>query len=115
MLEAFMEWFEAHQALFAGKGIQAQISPATEGLGKNSIHAEFITPTHEWTVQLWETGESDFHWLTWEAADDGVCVTHHEFGEPEELIAALEGALEKRVRGSAPSLPADARPTPPAT
>jgi uncharacterized protein involved in type VI secretion and phage assembly len=95
MLEAFRQWFQIHQSLLTQKGVDVRVSPGTQGLDKNSIHAELRTPRYEWLVQLWETGESDFHFLDWDAADDGVIWTHYEFPSKEELYAALDGIIEK--------------------
>jgi hypothetical protein len=90
MITALQDWLDAYQTELARSGITISVSPVTQGLSKNSIHAEFRTERQECTVQLWETGEADVHFLDWEASDDGVTVRHYEFGSEQELRAVLE-------------------------
>jgi hypothetical protein len=95
MLQAFRQWFESTRALLTQKGADVHLSAGTQGLDKNSIYADLRTPRYEWYIQLWETGECDFHFLDWEAIDNEVTITNREFAGKEELYAGLDAVLEK--------------------
>src|SRR5438093_1284477 len=95
MIDALKQWFEDQHSLLTRLGVSVQVSSPTRGLSKNSIHADLKTDRYECTVQLWDSGESDFHLLDWEAADEGVSVTHHQFNGTQELYAALDALLKR--------------------
>lgn len=59
------------------------------------MHAEIRTAKYEWTIELWETGESEFHFLDWGLPDPDVVTTHQEFADKKELYAALDVMLAK--------------------
>lgn len=89
MIQDFHDWFEKNQNGLNKKRIKTLVSQATQNLDKNSINADFLSDRYEATVQIWETGESDFHFLDWKEANE-VVVTYHKFNSKEELYMALE-------------------------
>jgi hypothetical protein len=99
MLETFRQWFEARQELFSHQGINLHLSPTTQGPSRNKIVAELRTARQEWTLELWETGEADFHFLDWEHMENEVVVTHFEFRSTAELRAELDRVLASFTRG----------------
>lgn len=61
MIHAFQSWIQNNQALLNERRINTHLSEPTQGLSKNSIFADFKSDRYEATVQVWESGESDFH------------------------------------------------------
>jgi hypothetical protein len=94
MIEALRQWLEDRHSRLTQSGVSVQVSSPTHGLSKNSIHADLKTDRYECTVQLWDSGESDFHLMDWEATDEGVSVTHHHFNGKQDLYAALDALLK---------------------
>ena len=103
MIEALRSWFRQNSSLLEGEGISGSLSPGSVGLLKNGISAELKTDHLEATIELWETGESDFHFLDWEAAERdpevSVVVTHYDFRSEQEMYAALNN-LVNRINGN---------------
>jgi hypothetical protein len=95
MLEAFRQWLESHQTFLSERGIDVRVSVATQVPHRSSMHAELRTPKYEWTIELWETGESEFHFLHWGLQDPDVVTTHYEFADETELYAALDAMLNE--------------------
>jgi hypothetical protein len=94
MIRAFQDWFHKNRSLLDDRHITVDISKPTEDLSKNSIYADLRTDRSEATVQVWESGESDFHFLSSPSADE-VIVTHHDFESSEQLDAALHQLIEQ--------------------
>jgi sugar phosphate isomerase/epimerase len=94
----FQEWLLTNQARLNHENIRVEVIGITP-YAPSSIHAGFYAERHEATVQLWEDGQSDFHFLDWEAAqrdpEVGVVVTHHDFTMIEELYIALDGLINR--------------------
>jgi hypothetical protein len=94
MIEAFRLWFSRNHFLLERDGITFDLSPSSTGLPKNGISAVLKSDRVEVTIELWETGESEFYFLNWEAIERdpnaSVVVTHYDFTPVEELYAALD-------------------------
>lgn len=101
MIEALRSWFEQNSSLLEEEGISGGLSPGSVGLLKNGISAELKTNHLEATIELWETGESDFHFLDWEATERdpevGVVVTHYDFQGEQELWVALDKLVSRMI------------------
>ena len=102
MLDAFQAWFRNNQDQMQRDGISVSVTEPSRGYGKDAITAELKTASAEALVCLWETGESEFEYLDWKAADGDVDYqpkdTSYEFAHPEELYVALD-ALAARLTG----------------
>ena len=94
----FQDWLRENQSRFAHENIRVEASAITP-YSPSSIHVDFFAERHEATVQLWEDGQSDFHFLDWEAAERdpnvGVGVTHYDFTIAGELYAALDQLVNR--------------------
>jgi|GEM_PF-5644768 len=94
----FQEWLKDNQMRLTHDTIRVEILGITPYV-PSSIHVDLFAARHEATVQLWEDGQSDFHFLDWEAAERdptlGVVVTHHDFIRPTELYAALDELVNR--------------------
>jgi hypothetical protein len=88
-IEAIQDWVESSRHMLNERRITVGLSEPTRGPGKNSIHAELRGESSEATVEVWDTGESDFHFADM-GATSGVVVTHHDFRSREELENALD-------------------------
>lgn len=88
VLGIIQEWFKKNELLLMDMGIRTRVSEPSQGFSKNGISAELISDKYEALVQLWETGESDFHVALQDASSD-VEVTHYEFRNKDEMQAAL--------------------------
>lgn len=99
MIEAFRQWFLEHRLVLAPDGISLELSKGSEGLPKNGVYAVLKSDRFEAGVELWETGESEFYFSDWEAAERdpavGVVVTHHDFTSPAELYTALDELVNR--------------------
>ena len=91
---AMTYWLRTNQLVLTERGTAIHRSGPTQGLPKNSITAEFHTEAHEATVQLWDTGESDFFFWDKTGADE-VAATHHCFTSVEALYEALNRLLAR--------------------
>jgi hypothetical protein len=94
----FQGWLKDNQSRLAHENIRVEASAITPYV-PSSIHVAFFADRHEATVQLWEDGQSDFHFLDWEAAgrdpNVGVMVTHYDLVAPAELYAALDQLVNR--------------------
>lgn len=97
-IASFQQWLTDNARRFEQDSIRVEmlgITPYTP----SCIAANIIAPRHETTVELWETGKSEFHFLDWEAVEHdpeaGVVVTHHDFTQVEELYAALDQLINR--------------------
>ena len=108
MIENLQFWAGQHQRDLEGKGIALKLSHPSEGLPKNGISAVFTSDRFEATVELWETGESEFYFLDWKAADRDpeyqVEITHHDFQNEGDLHSSLAVLLERLSAESEPRL-----------
>ena len=99
MIEAFYLWFSQNHSLLARDGSSINLSPSSVGLPKNGISAVLRSDRAEITIELWETGESEFYFLDWDAVDldpaVGVAVKHYDFANKEELYAALDQLVSR--------------------
>ena len=94
MIATFYHWFETRKVKFAQNGINLNI-PLKIGLSANSAHADLYSERYEWTIQLWDNGLSDSHFLDWESMDKGVETTHYEFTTEQEMLGFLEATLQR--------------------
>lgn len=73
--------------------------PGSEGLLKNGISAVLKSERFEATIELWETGESEFYFLDWEFADRDPDyqpeVTHYDFAAEKEMLSALNRLVNR--------------------
>lgn len=94
----FQKWLTDNQPRFKQENIRVEVLGTTPFV-PSSIHVDFFAERHEATVQLWEKGMSDFHFLDWEAAmrdpTVNVVVTHYEFTTLGEFCAALDGLMNR--------------------
>ena len=94
----FQQWLEDNQGRLAHDQIRVEVLGITS-YTPSSIHVDLFAARHEVTVQLWEDGQSDFHFLNWEAADRDpnyqVEVTHYDFETAEQLLSALDQLVSK--------------------
>ncbi len=95
MLNTFYQWFESCRSILATQDVRLDIFPATVGLSPNSIHADLRSTRYEWTIQLWENGFSDSHFLDWENMAKGVETTHYDFSTEDDLLTFLEETLNR--------------------
>jgi len=99
MIEKLLFWAEQHQGDLARNRIFLKLSQPSEGLPKDGISAVLTSDRFEATVELWENGESEFYFLDWEAADRDpnyqAKVTHYDFRNAIELLAALETLVSR--------------------
>ena len=99
MIKAFYLWFSKNHSLLTGDGLSIKLSPMSVGLPKNGISAVLRAGRAEVTIELWETGESEFYFLDWDAVDHdpqaGIVVTHYDFIRVEELYAALDQLVSR--------------------
>ncbi len=100
MLGALQAWFHRHEGTLRARGIAVQVRQPSSGFSKNGISADLTTDRAEATVELWESGESEFHYLDWQEAEADkdnaqAAVTHYEFARPEELFAALDALMTR--------------------
>lgn len=97
-IAAFQEWLLKNQDRLSSDKIRVEIIGITS-YNPSSIHANFYASRHEATVELWEDGQSEFHWLDWEVAERdpeaGVVVTHHDFTAVKELDNALSELINQ--------------------
>jgi hypothetical protein len=95
MLDSMRRWFEVHQRSLSDKGIDVQVSQGIEESPKNLICANIRSARYECLIELWETGESDFHLLDWQHPEQEVVVTHYEFENELQLYAAIETMISR--------------------
>lgn len=99
MIDAFRLWFSQNQFLLARDGLTFELSAGSMGLPKNGISAVLKSERVEVTIELWETGESEFYLLDWNTIDRdpeaGVVVMHYDFAEPAALYAALDQLVNR--------------------
>jgi len=99
MIETFRSWLFRNQSLLGRDGITFDLSPSSEGLLKNGVSAVLKSERFEVTIELWETGESEFYFLDWEAADRDLEyqpeVVHHDFSDKSQMFAALEQLVSR--------------------
>lgn len=99
MIETLQFWARENQSDLEKNGIYLKLSQPSEGLPKNGISAVFTSDRFEATIELWETGESEFYFLDWKAADRDpdyqVDITHHDFQSESELHSSLAALLER--------------------
>ena len=92
-IAAFREWLKNNQARLEHENIRVEIVGVTPYV-PSSIHVNLFGERREATVQFWDDGQSDFHFLDWEAAERnpevGVVVTHHDFATSGEMSTELE-------------------------
>ncbi len=98
-LQGFRDWRESRQSALDKFNITMTLLGQTQDHTPNSLHVELRSGRHETTVQLWEDGLSDFHFLDWDAAERdptiGVVVTHYEFQNEGELFATLDNLVRR--------------------
>lgn len=97
MLDEFQQWLTANVSRLAWRGIACTPGAPSLGVSNCSIHCDLASDTHEATVIVWESGESDFHVL--DRRQDTIQVTSHEFTRSEDLVAALDGLGELMAEG----------------
>ena len=94
----FQGWLKSNQTRFTHDHIRVEVLGITPYV-PSSVHVNLFAERHEATVQLWETGESEFFFLDWQAAERdpavGVVVTHHDFTTPAELYATLDELVNR--------------------
>lgn len=99
MIDTFRRWALEYGPILKREGISLDLSKGSEGLPKNGISAALKSDRFEATIELWETGESEFYFLDWEAAERdpnvGVVVTHYDFTTAGELYAALDQVISR--------------------
>lgn len=97
-ISSFQEWVLNNRNRLKQENIRIEILGVTP-YTPSSIAADFFGPRHETTVELWEDGQSEFHFLDWEAAErnpeTGVVVTHYDFINTGELRAALDQLVNR--------------------
>ena len=102
-IAALQEWLKDNQARLGQEHTRIEIVGTTSHV-PSSIHVDFFAERHEATVQLWEDGQCDFHFLDWEASERdpevGVVVTHHEF----RTIGEMKGELDDLVQCLSPRM-----------
>jgi len=106
-LQDFRDWLLANQPALDEANIEVTVLGQTQDHVPNSIHVELRSEQYEVTVQLWEDGLSDFHFLDWKAAanpDYQVEVTHHEFQSESELFTALGDLVKRMTEDDIPTL-----------
>ncbi len=99
MIETFRRWFMDHRRALEQNGISLDLTAGSEGLPKNGVSALLASDRFEAAVELWETGESEFYFSDWTAADRdpnvGVEVTHHDFANTVEMSDALNDLINR--------------------
>jgi len=94
MVQHLQNWVQENGLRLSERNITCSIKAPSRESNKLGISASFTTDRGEATVELWETGESDFHFLDSRSSDVGVRVTHYEFSNMQELYDALENLLK---------------------